>query len=122
YYKYLKVLALGKDQAINLGDTYNSVVKRPLIILAVLISIATALISQITFLGLIVVNISNEFLKTYQHAYFILGSVFVSIIALIGGQFIVEKVFTFRTTVSVIINFGGGIYFIYLLLKENKTW
>ncbi|MGW6107493.1 hypothetical protein ACWF2D_13140, partial [Bacillus subtilis] len=23
---------------------------------------------------------------------------------------------------SVIINFAGGIYFIYLLLKENKSW
>ncbi|HLR71870.1 MAG TPA: iron ABC transporter permease, partial [Pseudogracilibacillus sp.] len=45
-----------------------------------------------------------------------------SVIALLGGQFIVEKVFTFQTTLSVIINFVGGIYFIYLLLKENKSW
>src|SRR5699024_3817354 len=122
FYKYLDVLALGKDQATNLGVPYNYVVKRLLIITAVLISIATALIGPITFLGLIVVNISYEFLKTYKHAYIILGSVFVSIIALIGGQFVVEKVFAFQTTVSVIINFVGGIYFIYLLLKENKTW
>ncbi len=122
FYKYLDVLALGKDQATNLGVPYNYVVKRLLIISAVLISIATALIGPITFLGLIVVNISYEFLKTYKHAYIILGSVFISIIALIGGQFIVEKVFSFQTTVSVIINFVGGIYFIYLLLKENKTW
>lgn len=122
FYKYLDVLALGKDQATNLGVPYNYVVKHLLIISAVLISIATALIGPITFLGLIVVNISYEFLKTYKHAYIILGSVFISIIALIGGQFIVEKVFSFQTTVSVIINFVGGIYFIYLLLKENKTW
>lgn len=122
FYKYLDVLALGKDAAINLGVPYDFVVKRLLIIVAILISIATALIGPITFLGLLVVNITYEFLKTYRHSYIIPASIFISIIALIGGQFIVEKVFTFQTTVSVIINFIGGIYFIYLLLKENKSW
>ena len=122
FYKYLDVLALGKDDAINLGVPYDYVVKRLLIIVAILVSIATALIGPITFLGLLVVNVTYEFLKTYRHLYIILGSIFVSIIALIGGQFIVEKIFTFQTTVSVIINFIGGVYFIYLLLKENKSW
>lgn len=122
YFKYLDVLALGKDHATNLGVPYDYVVKRLLIIVAILISIATALIGPITFLGLLVVNVAYEFLKTYRHEYILLGSIFISIIALLGGQFIVEKIFTFQTTLSVIINFIGGIYFIYLLLKENKAW
>ena len=122
FYKYLDVLALGKDHATNLGVPYDYVVKRLLIVVAILISIATALIGPITFLGLLVVNIAYEFMKTYRHLYLILGSVLISIIALLGGQFIVEKVFTFETTLSVIINFVGGVYFIYLLLKENKSW
>jgi iron complex transport system permease protein len=122
FYKYLDVLALGKDHATNLGVPYDYVVKRLLIIVAILISIATALIGPITFLGLLVVNVAHEFMKTYRHVYIILGSILISVIALIGGQFIVEKVFVFQTTISVIINFVGGIYFIYLLLKENKSW
>lgn len=122
FYKYLDVLALGKDHATNLGVPYDYVVKRLLIIVAILISISTALIGPITFLGLLVVNIAHEFMKTYRHSYIIYGSVLLSIIALVGGQFIVERVFVFQTTVSVIINFVGGIYFIYLLLKENKSW
>jgi len=122
FYKYLDVLALGKDHSTNLGVPYHYAVKRLLIIVAVLISIATALIGPITFLGLLVVNIAYEFIKTYRHLYIILSSIFISIIALIGGQFIVERIFTFQTTLSVIINFVGGIYFIYLLLKENKSW
>jgi len=122
FYKYLDVLSLGKDDAINLGVPYDYVVKRLLIIVAILISIATALIGPITFLGLLVVNVAHEFLKTYRHFYLIIGSMLISIIALLGGQFIVEKVFTFQTTISVIINFIGGVYFIYLLLKENKSW
>ena len=45
----------------------------------------------------------------------------MSIIALVGGQWVVERVFTFSTTLSVIINFIGGVYFIYLLLKESRS-
>jgi iron complex transport system permease protein len=122
YYKYLDVLGLGKDMAINLGVPYNRVVKHLLIIVAVFISMATALVGPMTFLGLLVVNLAYEFLKTFRHSYILIGSMLISIIAIIGGQFIVEKVFTFETTISVIINFIGGIYFIYLLLKENKSW
>lgn len=122
FLKYLDVISLGRDVAINLGVPYEHVVKHLLMIVAILISIATALIGPITFLGLIVVNVAIEFLKTYRHTYLILAATFISIIALIGGQFIVEKVFSFQTTISVIINFIGGIYFIYLLLKENKSW
>jgi iron complex transport system permease protein len=122
FYKYLDVLALGKDDAVNLGVSYDYVVKRLLIIVAVLTAVATALVGPITFLGLLVVNITYEFLKTYRHLYIILASVFIGIIALVGGQFIVENIFTFQTTISVIINFIGGVYFIYLLLKENRSW
>ncbi|MCU9612572.1 iron chelate uptake ABC transporter family permease subunit [Caldibacillus lycopersici] len=120
--KYLDVLALGRDTAINLGVDFDYVVKRLLIVVAILISIATALVGPIMFLGLLVANLAYEYLKTYKHQYLILGSIFISIIALVGGQFIVENVFTFSTTLSVIINFVGGVYFIYLLLKENKSW
>ncbi|MBT2687697.1 iron chelate uptake ABC transporter family permease subunit [Bacillus sp. ISL-47] len=120
--KYLDVLSLGKEQAVNLGVDYDYVVKRLLIIVAILVSIATALIGPITFLGLLVANVAHEFMKTFQHKYLILGSILISIIALVGGQLIVERVFSFSTTLSVIINFAGGVYFIYLLLKENKTW
>lgn len=122
FFKYLDVLSLGRDHAINLGVPYEHAVKHLLIIVSILISIATALIGPITFLGLLVVNVAIEFLKTYRHLYLILGATFISIIALIGGQFIVERVFSFQTTLSVIVNFVGGIYFIYLLLKENRSW
>lgn len=122
FVKYLDVLALGKDMSINLGVDFHYVVKRLLIIVAVLISISTALTGPITFLGLLVANLSYQFLQTYKHQYLIWGAIFFSIIALVGGQLVVERVFTFSTTLSVIINFAGGIYFIYLLLKENRSW
>ncbi|MCM3317796.1 iron chelate uptake ABC transporter family permease subunit [Rummeliibacillus stabekisii] len=117
----LDVLSLGRDTAINLGVPYDKVVKRMLIISAILISVSTALVGPITFFGLIVANLSYQFFKTYKHSILITGSSFMSLVALIGGQWIVERVFTFSTTLSVIVNFIGGIYFIYLLLKESRS-
>lgn len=121
-HKYLDVLSLGREHAINLGVDYDLIVKRLLIVVAILIAISTALVGPITFLGLLVVNVTHEFYKTYKHKHLIIGSILISVLALVGGQFIVEKIFTFQTTVSVIVNFIGGVYFIYLLLKENRSW
>ncbi|WP_334072290.1 MULTISPECIES: iron chelate uptake ABC transporter family permease subunit [Paenibacillus] len=120
--KYLDVLALGRDHAVNLGISYEYVVKRMLIVVTVLISISTALVGPITFLGLLVANVAYQFLNTFRHKTLILGASLISYIALAGGQLLVERVFTFSTSLSVIINFIGGVYFIYLLLKENKSW
>jgi len=120
--KLLDVLSLGREEAINLGVDYDKVVKKLLIVIAILVSISTALVGPITFLGLLVVNVARECLRTYRHKYLIAGSIFISIIALVGGQLIVERLFEFNTTLSVIVNFVGGVYFIYLLLKESKAW
>lgn len=117
----LDVLSLGRDNAINLGVSYDKVVKRTLIISAVLIAVSTALVGPITFFGLIVANLSYQFFKTYKHSVLITGAALLSLVALIGGQWVVERVFTFSTTLSVIINFIGGIYFIYLLLRESRS-
>lgn len=121
FIKYLDVLSLGKETAINLGVDYDYTVKRLLIIIAVLISVATALVGPITFLGLLVVNVAYEVFKTFKHSVLLFASALVSVIALAGGQILVEHVFSFSTQLSVIVNFVGGAYFIYLLLKESRT-
>lgn len=117
----LDVLSLGRDTAVNLGVDYDSIVRHMLILSAVLIAIATALVGPITFFGLIVANLSYQFFKSYKHSVLLLGAIVISIVALVGGQWVVERVFTFNTTLSVIINFIGGVYFIYLLLKESRA-
>ncbi|KGJ50693.1 iron ABC transporter permease [Clostridium sp. NCR] len=119
--KMLDVISLGKDHAINLGVNYDKAVKKLIIVVAMLVSISTALVGPITFLGLLVVNVAKQLFKTYKHTYLISASILISILTLVLGQFLVERVFTFTTTISVIINFIGGLYFIYLLLKESKN-
>ncbi|WP_164214551.1 iron chelate uptake ABC transporter family permease subunit [Virgibacillus sp. YIM 98842] len=117
----LDVMSLGRDNAINLGINYDKMVMRILILSSILIATATALVGPITFLGLIVANLSYQFLVSHKHSVLILGASLISIIALVGGQFLVEHVLELRTTISVVINFVGGIYFIYLLLKESRS-
>lgn len=119
YMKVLDVLSLGKDQTINLGIDHDKVVKRMLFAVSILVSVSTALVGPITFLGLLVVNLAREYLNTFEHKYLMITSSLMGIVALVGGQLLVERVFNFGTPISVIINLVGGVYFIYLLLKEN---
>lgn len=118
--KELDVLSLGKDHAVNLGINHKKLVNSMLIIVAVLISVSTALVGPITFLGILVTNLSRELLKTFKHTYLLMGAMLISSTALVYGQLMVERIFVFSTPISVIINFIGGLYFIYLLLRENQ--
>lgn len=118
--RYLDVLSLGRDQAVNLGVSYHKLVMITLIVVSILTAVSTALIGPITFLGLLVANLGYEILRTYRHSVLLIGTVLVSIIALAFGQMLVERVFTFSTTLSVIINFIGGLYFMYLILRGSK--
>lgn len=117
----LDVMSLGRDTAMNLGVNYDRIVMKVLILSSVLIATSTALVGPIMFFGLIVANLSYQFFATYKHTVLIAGASLISIVALVGGQFVVEHVFEFSTTLSVIINFIGGVYFIYLLLKESRA-
>lgn len=117
----LDVMLLGREQAINLGVDHDRLSKKILLIVAILVSVSTALVGPITFLGILVVNLSYHLFKTYKHSYLIAGSSLISMSAVVGGQFIVERILNFSSTVSIIINFIGGIYFIYLLLKQARN-
>ena len=120
YLKILDVMSLGRDEAINLGVDYDKIVKKMLIVVVLLTSVATALVGPITFLGLLVVNIARQLISSYKHSTLGVTTILISIISLIGGQLLVEQLMDFGVSVSVIINFIGGIYFIYLVMKERN--
>lgn len=118
--KYLDVLALGRDQAINLGLNYNRMVQLFLVIIAVLVSVSTALVGPITFLGLLVTNLTYELFKTHRHGIIIAACCLVTAVTLLSGQFVMERLFHLSIPVSVIINLVGGLYFMFLLLRVRK--
>ncbi|MEG1829081.1 MAG: iron chelate uptake ABC transporter family permease subunit [Cellulosilyticaceae bacterium] len=118
--RWLDALSLGREQAINLGVDYDRVVKKMLIVIAVMVSVSTALVGPITFLGILVSNLARQMMKTYKHSYLISASVLISMALLIVGQFLIERVLGYDIMLSMIINLIGGVYFLYLLLKENN--
>ena len=117
----LDVLTLGKEQAINLGVDYDRCIRRLLLGVTLCIAVATAMVGPISFLGLIIANLSRQLLKTYRHTQLILGSALFGMIVLVGGQLIVEHVYSYSVPVSVFITVGGGLYFLYLLLTRKKV-
>jgi len=119
-FKFLDAMALGPDTATSLGANHRKLSLRFLLITAMLVSASTALVGPSTFLGLIVSNLAYQLVKSYRHKHIIPICVLISIISVVGGQFILSRVFNLGTNLSVIINFIGGIYFIYLLLYKNK--
>lgn len=117
----LDVITLGKEQAISLGVDYDKTVRRLLLGVTLFIAIATAMVGPISFLGLIIANLSRQLFRTFRHTYLIVGSALIGMVILVGGQLIVEHVFTYGVPVSVFITVGGGIYFLYLLLRVRRA-
>lgn len=117
----LDVITLGRQQAVNLGVDYDRTIRRLLLGVTICIAVATAMVGPISFLGLIIANLSRQLLQTFRHGQLILGSALFGTIVLVAGQLIVEHVFTYSIPVSVFITVGGGLYFLYLLLTRRRV-
>ncbi|MFZ4863941.1 iron chelate uptake ABC transporter family permease subunit [Sphingobacterium sp. Mn56C] len=120
YLRYLNVIALGREHAINLGLNYYRLIRIYLLIIALLVSVSTALVGPITFLGILVTNLTYELFHTRKHEHMLWLCSLIACTCIIAGQFLVEHVLRFSTTVSIVINFIGGVYFMYLIWKTRK--
>lgn len=114
----LDVVALGRDTALTLGVDYHRVVNRTLAIITVLVAASTALVGPLLFVGLIVANIARQVLPTYRHRTLALGAALAGVIVTVGGQFVASRLLNFTTTLTVCVNLVGGLYFVWLLLRE----
>lgn len=111
------VIALGRATAINLGVPYRRSVMLILMMIAVLVSVSTALVGPITFFGLLVASLAHGIIGTARHRYLLPASVLLAIICLVGGQTLLERVFGFDTALAIIVEFVGGIVFIAMVIR-----
>ena len=111
------VLALGRDMAINLGVDYKQAVSRILVLVSIMVAVSTALVGPVTFFGLLVASLAYQFTPTAKHMSVLPVAILLSIIFLVGGQFILEQLFNMASRLSFIIEFVGGIVFLTLLIK-----
>lgn len=120
FLKYLDVIALGRENAISLGLNYNRLIQIYMLIISVLVSVSTALVGPIAFLGIMVTNICYELFPTPKHRHMVWLCSLIACVFLLVGQTMVEHFFNFSTTTSIVVNFIGGVYFIYIVLKSTQ--
>ncbi|MHA7279086.1 iron chelate uptake ABC transporter family permease subunit [Arthrobacter sp. MDT2-2] len=113
----LDVLALGRDTAVGLGVDYRRTVTLVLVICSVLVAVSTALVGPATFFGLLVSALAYQLCSSFRHAAVLPLAVLLGVIALVGGQLVLEQVFEFDTALSIVIEFTGGLVFLALLMK-----
>ena len=112
------VIGLGQANAVNLGINYRHQVTVILLLISILVAISTALVGPLTFLGLMVANLAYFISGSSQHRYLLPVSFLLGIIALVGGQLVLEYGLNMAGTLSVVIEFVGGIFFIYMVLRR----
>ena len=115
----LDVLALGRPMAVNLGVDYKRTVSAVLVVVAILVSVSTALVGPVTFFGLLVASLAHVLIGSSRHRYLLPTAVLLAIICLVGGQTVLERLFAFDTALSVIIEFVGGIAFIVFIIRRG---
>lgn len=120
--KLLDVITMGRNQAINLGVDYDNVIRKLLFGVVLCMAVATATIGPVSFLGLIVANMSRQIFRTYKHSHLMVGASLMGMLALIGGQMISQHLFHFTVPVSTFVTIAGGVYFLYLLLFKKGAY
>ena len=119
YARQLDVFWLGTDNATSLGINTKKLTQKMMVLVVIMVAISTALVGPVLFFGLITVSLTRELFNSYKHSTLILSSSLLGVLLLVSGQYIVEKMLSFQTTISVIINLVGGSYFLYLLYRKR---
>ncbi|PUV23994.1 MULTISPECIES: iron chelate uptake ABC transporter family permease subunit [Sphingobacterium] len=117
YRNVLDILSLGRSYALGLGVEYDKVVQKQLLGISILVSISTALIGPITFVGIFVSGITYQISKTEKHRINLIIAFAVCMILMISAQFLIEHALNYKHNLSVLINLLGGLYFLILILK-----
>lgn len=114
------VLALGPGPATSLGVDHRRETTRVLALVAVLVSVSTALVGPITFFGLLVAHLAYHLAGTHRHAVVLPMAGLSAVVCLVGGQFVLERLLDVTTTLSVVIELVGGLTFIALLIHRAR--
>lgn len=117
----LDVLALGRDTAVGLGVDHRGLTMRLLVLIAVLVAVATALVGPTTFFGLLVAHLAYQLFSSQKHVVIVPAASLCALIALIGGQVVFERLLGFDGSLSIVVEFLGGIVFIVLLLRRASA-
>lgn len=116
----LDVAGLGRQTARGLGLNHDRLVLRALMLIAALVSVSTALVGPITFLGLLAASLARHLVDTHRHAVLIPAAALIGALTLVAGQFVFERLLAQQSALSVVVEFCGGILFLALVLRKLR--
>ena len=116
----LDVLALGPVLSTSLGEVPARGQWAVLTLVAVLVSVSTALVGPVTFFGLLVTSLTHQLLPMARHGTVLPAAALIAGIVLVGGQTVMERVLNLSTPLSGVVEFVGGLVFLTLLLRSLR--
>lgn len=116
----LDVVALGRETAVSLGVEHDRVTRRTLVAVALLVSATTALVGPVAFFGLLVASLAYVVFPEPRHALTLPAAGLIGAVALIAGQTVFERLLGMASTLSVVVEFAGGLLFLLLLLGRRR--
>lgn len=116
----LDVVALGRDLATSLGVDHRCHQLVILAVVAVLVASATALVGPTSFFGLLVAHLAYQSAGTHRHAVVVPVACAAGVLALVGGQLVLERVLGLDGSLSLVVELLGGVVFLVLLLRRAR--
>nr|WP_244772968.1 iron chelate uptake ABC transporter family permease subunit [Alysiella crassa]UOP06135.1 iron chelate uptake ABC transporter family permease subunit [Alysiella crassa] len=117
----LDVHLLGRDQVINLGIDYSRHTLLILLWISALVATATAAVEYVSFFGLLVCALANYVSGSLKHSVRLPMVFLLAAIMLVGGQAIFEHALGMKAVLSVVVEFAGGLVFLWLVLGKRKV-
>ena len=119
-HRQFDLLLLGREQATSLGLEVNSLIKRNLAFIAILVAVSTSLLGPTAFMGIFVGNVAHALSRNTRHKQLFKYGISIAIAAFLVAQFLVEHAFNYRMTAGILVNLLCAIYFFVLILRPRS--
>lgn len=116
----LNVLALGKSTALNLGINYKRELIGILALVSILVSLATALVGPMMFLGFLSAMLAYQLGDTYSHRLLFPLGFLAAYTVLAASYFILRHVWSAGGAVTIVVELIGGLVFLFFLLRKGR--
>jgi iron complex transport system permease protein len=116
----LDVAGLGRGTARGLGLDHDRVLRRALMLIAAMVSVSTALVGPVTFLGLLAASLARSLCDTHRHAVLIPAAALLGAVILVAGQTVFERLLAMQSALAVVVEFFGGLVFLLLVLRKGR--
>ena len=117
----LDILALGEVLPVSLGADPKRGQLVILMFISVLVSVSTALVGPVAFLGLLVSSLTYRLIPSWHHGHILPAAVLIGGTILVGGQLVLERILRLETPLSVVVECLGGLVFLFLILRKGST-